>query len=64
MKKLNVSWDGIDDKTCYLFSFAKSLSAATKNSPYSDLCEDIITTSGFSFRMWIDAASLCPSAMA
>lgn len=60
-KQLKMSWDGIYDSTGYLFSFAKSLSAAVKVSPYSELAEDIIATSGFSFRMWVDAG-LCPSA--
>ncbi|MBH1942144.1 hypothetical protein I5677_14675 [Mobilitalea sibirica] len=60
-KQLNISWDGIHDSTGYIFSFAKALSAAVKNSPYSELTEDIIATSGFSFRMWVDA-HLCPSA--
>jgi hypothetical protein len=62
MKKLNITWDGIEDKTGFLFSFAKSLSAAVKNSPYSELSEDIIASSGFAFRMWA-AKDLCPSAM-
>lgn len=60
MKKLNVSWDGVTDTTGYLFSFAKALSCAVKNSPYAELAEDIVATSGFAFRMWI-AADLCPS---
>lgn len=60
-KQLNISWDGIQDSTCYLFSFAKSLSAAVKNSPYSEKAEDIIATSGFAFRMWVNI-DLCPSA--
>jgi hypothetical protein len=62
MKKLSITWEDINDTTGYLFSFAKSLSAAVKNSPYSELSEDIIATSGFAFRMWV-AADLCPSAM-
>lgn len=61
MKKLNVTWDGVYDSTGYLFSFAKSLATAVKNSPYSDYFEDIISTSGFAFRMWA-ATDLCPSA--
>jgi hypothetical protein len=60
MKKLNTTWEGINDTTGYLFSFAKSFSAAVKNSPYSELSEDIVATSGFAFRMWI-SADLCPS---
>ena len=60
MKKLNITWDGIHDSTGYLFSLAKSLSCAVKNSPWSDYAEDIIATSGFAFRMWV-AADLCPS---
>jgi hypothetical protein len=59
--QLNISWDGIQDSTGYLFSFAKSLSAAVKNSPYSEKAEDIIATSGFAFRMWVNT-DLCPSA--
>jgi hypothetical protein len=60
-KNLNISWDGIPDSTGYLFSFAKALSTAVKNSPYSEITEDIIATSGFAFRMWINT-DLCPSA--
>ena len=62
MNKLNITWDGVYDSTGYLFSFAKSLSAAVKNSPWSELSEDIIATSGFAFRMWVNP-ELCPSAM-
>ena len=60
MKKLSITWDGIHDSTGYLFSLAKSLSCAVKNSPWADYAEDIIATSGFAFRMWV-AADLCPS---
>ena len=60
MKKLNSSWEGIHDDTGYLFSFAKSLACAVKNSPWFEYAEDIIATSGFAFRMWI-APDLCPS---
>lgn len=60
MKKLNVTWNEIYDSTGYLFSFTKALSAAVKHSPYSELAEDIVTSSGFAFRMWI-SADLCPS---
>ena len=61
MKKLNITWNRVYDGTGYLFSFAKSLSCAVKNSPYSELAEDIVATSGFAFRMWV-SADLCPSA--
>ena len=61
MKKLNITWDGIFDSTGYLFSFAKSLSCAVKNSPFSDQAEDIIASGGFAFRMWV-SPDLCPSA--
>lgn len=61
MKKLSITWEGVKDSTGYLFSFAKALSAALKNSPYSEYSEDIIAASGFAFRMWV-AAGLCPSA--
>lgn len=61
MKKLNITWEGIEDPTGYLFSFAKSLAAVVKNSPYAERFEDIIATSGFAFRMWVDR-ELCPSA--
>ncbi|MFG6326203.1 MAG: hypothetical protein K1W00_05090 [Lachnospiraceae bacterium] len=61
MKKLTITWDNIADSTGYLFSFAKSLACAVKNSPYSNLAEDIIATSGFAFRMWV-SPDLCPSA--
>ena len=61
MKKLNITWDGVHDGTGYLFSLAKSLSCAVKNSPWADYAEDIVATSGFAFRMWV-SADLCPSA--
>ncbi|WP_108722133.1 hypothetical protein [Gorillibacterium timonense] len=61
MKKLAITWDGVDDATGYLFSLAKALSAAVKNSPYADLAEEIVATSGFAFRMWL-SADLCRSA--
>ena len=61
MKKLSITWDGIPDQTGYLFSFAKALSCALKNSPWHEYSEDIIASSGFAFRMWV-AADLCPSA--
>lgn len=61
MKKLSITWEGVNDTTGYLFSFAKSLAAAVKNSPYNELFEDIVATSGFAFRMWL-AKDLCPSA--
>jgi hypothetical protein len=61
MKRLNITWDGVADPTGYLFSFAKSLSCAVRNSPWSEYAEDIVATSGFAFRMWV-SADLCPSA--
>lgn len=61
-KQLPVTMAGVEDSTGYLFSFAKSLSAALRNSPYEAYCKDIVATSGFSFRMWV-ASDLCPSAM-
>ncbi len=61
MKKLNITWDGVTDSTGYLFSFAKSLACAVKNSPWEGCSEDIIATSGFAFRMWV-SEDLCPSA--
>ncbi len=60
MKKLNISWNETYDSTGYLFSFAKALSCAVKNSPYAELAEDIVASSGFAFRMWV-SADLCPS---
>jgi len=62
VKKLNVTWDGVHDSTGYLFSLAKSLSGAVKNSPWADCAEDVIATSGFAFRMWV-SPDLCPSAV-
>ena len=61
MKKLDITWEGVFDSTGYLFSFAKALCCAVKNSPFSDMAEDIVATSGFAFRMWVSPA-LCPSA--
>lgn len=60
MKKLNVTWDDIHDSTGYLFSFAKALCCAVKNSPWAEFAEDIIATSAFAFRMWV-APDLCAS---
>lgn len=61
MKKLNITWDGVFDSTGYLFSFAKALCCAVKNSPFSEMAEDIVAASGFAFRMWV-SPDLCPSA--
>ena len=61
MKKLNVTWDGVCDSTGYMFSLAKSLSCAVKNSLWAEYADDIVATSGFAFRMWV-SADLCPSA--
>ncbi len=60
MKKLKITWKGVTDSTGYLFSFAKSLSCAVKNSPWQEYSEDIVATSGFAFRMWV-SPDLCPS---
>lgn len=60
MKNLNVSLNGTFDPTGYLFTFAKSLSAALRHSVYADFADDIIASSGFAFRMWVNAA-LCPA---
>lgn len=60
MKKLDTAWNEIFDSTGYLFSFAKALSCAVKNSAYSEYAEDIVASSGFAFRMWV-ASDLCPS---
>jgi len=62
MKKLSVTFSRVHDTTGYLFSFAKSLCAALQCSDYVFKAEDIIAASGFAFRMWVDASSLCPSA--
>lgn len=61
MKKLQMSGGMPYDSTGYLFSFAKSLAAALKSSEYADYADDIIASSGFAFRMWVDP-TLCPSA--
>lgn len=61
MKKLNITWDGVFDSTGYMFSFAKALCCAVKNSPFSEMAEDIVAASGFAFRMWV-SPDLCPSA--
>ncbi len=61
MKKLNITWDGVFDSTGYLFSFAKALCCAVKNSPFSERAEEIVASSGFAFRMWV-SRDLCPSA--
>lgn len=61
MKKLNVTFRGTEDATRYLFSFAKCLSAALRSGGYEEYADDIIASSGFAFRMWVDK-TLCPSA--
>ena len=61
MKKMNITWDGIYDSTGYLFSFAKALCCAVKNSPFAEAAEEIVASSGFAFRMWV-YPDLCPSA--
>jgi len=61
VKRLNITWDVVHDSTGYMFSLAKSLSCAVKNSPWAEYSEDIVATSGFAFRMWV-SADLCPSA--
>lgn len=63
MKKLHVTFDNTTDTTGYLFSLAKCLSASLRCSKYSEYADDIIASSGFAFRMWVDGESLCPSAM-
>ncbi len=62
MPKLPITITGVPDTTGYLFSFAKSLYAALSASPWHTKATDIIATSGFAFRLWIDRATLCPSA--
>lgn len=62
MKKLAVSFNGITDTTGYLFSLAKCFAAVLDSSDYKSYAEDIIASSGFAFRMWVDASGLCPSA--
>ena len=61
MKKVNVNFEGTTDTTGYLFSLAKSLSATLRCSKYHDYADDIVASSGFAFRMWVNA-DLCPSA--
>ncbi len=61
MKKMNITWDGIYDSIGYLFSFAKALCCAVKNSPFAEAAEEIVASSGFAFRMWV-SPDLCPSA--
>jgi len=63
MKQLSLTFDAVPDPTGYLFSFAKSLSAALFCSRYRSYAADIIASSGFAFRMWVDGQTLCPSAM-
>lgn len=63
MKKLSVNFHEVTDTTGYLFSLAKCFSAALYCSrDYREYAEDVIAASGFAFRMWVDAAGLCPSA--
>lgn len=61
MKKLDVGFEGTTDTTGYLFSLAKCLSAAMRCGGYADYADDIVASSGFAFRMWVNA-DLCPSA--
>ena len=62
MKKLSVTFSRVHDTTGYLFSFAKSLVAALQCSSYASYADDCVAASGFAFRMWVNASSLCPSA--
>ncbi len=62
MKKLDLSFDGINDKTGYLHTLNKCLSAAIAHSPWQEWKDDIIAVSGFAFRLWVNK-DLCPSAM-
>ncbi len=62
MPKLPISLTQIPDPTGYLFSFAKSLAAVLHASPWAKKASQSIATSGFAFRIWIDRATLCPSA--
>lgn len=62
MKRLLVTFEATVDSTGYLFSLAKCLSAAMRCSAYTEKADDIIASSGFAFRMWVDAKELCPSA--
>ncbi len=61
MKTLPIIWNDVHDDTGYLFSFAKSLLCAVKNSPYAAAAVHIAASSGFAFRMWV-SPDLCPSA--
>ena len=63
MKKINVTFNGTTDTTGYLFSLAKCLSASLRCSEYNKHADDIVATSGFAFRMWVNGDCLCPSAM-
>ncbi len=62
MKKLPIAMSGIPDSTGYLFSLSKSLYAVLRASPWSQKAAESVATSGFAFRIWIDRATLCPSA--
>ncbi|MCM1119841.1 MAG: hypothetical protein NC543_10860 [bacterium] len=61
MKKLSITWEGVYDSTGYMFSFAKALCCAVRNSPFAEAAEEIVASSGFAFRMWV-SPDLCPSA--
>ena len=61
MKRVNVNFESTTDTTGYLVSLANCLSASLRCGVYEEYADDIIATSGFAFRMWVDAG-LCPSA--
>lgn len=64
MRSLDITWEhGVKDTTGLLFSYAKALGTSVKNSPYSEIAEDVIATSGFAFRMWVDEQQLSASVM-
>ena len=64
MKKLNITWEnGIYDPTGYLHSFTKALATSLKASGLMENPEDVVATSGFAFRIWVEGKTLCPSAM-
>ncbi len=61
-EKIHVNFQNTEDPTGYLFSLIKCLSAALRCSIYRAYADDVVASSGFAFRMWIDAEQLCLSA--
>lgn len=51
------------ETTGFLHTFASSLLGVLSVAPFATDPDDSVATTGFAFRIWIDAKEFCPSAM-